>query len=64
MKSIETEKEYQAFILERLTQDNGYVLRTNKNFDRYYALDREMLLQFLEATQPEAMEKLRKIFKD
>ena len=64
MKSIETEKEYQAFILERLTQDNGYVLRTNQNFDRYYALDREMLLQFLEATQPEAMEKLRKIFKD
>ena len=61
--SILSEKEYQKFLLERLEKDNGYVIRKASNFDRYYAVDREMLFKFLEDTQHETMEYLRKIYK-
>lgn len=61
--SFLTEKEYQHFIMERLKQDNGYVIRKAANYDRYFAMDREMLFQFLNDTQPESMDALRKIFK-
>lgn len=58
--SILSEKEYQKFLLERLEKDNGYVIRKASNFDRYFAVDREMLFKFLEDTQHETMEYLRK----
>ena len=61
--SIVSEKEYQKFLLERLEKDNGYVIRKASNFDRYFAVDREMLFKFLEDTQHETMEYLRKIYK-
>lgn len=35
----------------------------DSNFDRYFAVDREMLFKFLEDTQHETMEYLRKIYK-
>ena len=41
--SILSEKEYQKFLLERLEKDNGFVVRKAAEFDRYYAVDREML---------------------
>lgn len=41
--SIVSEKEYQKFLVERLEKDNGFVVRKATNFDRYYAVDREML---------------------
>ena len=63
MNDILTEKEYQKFILERLHQDNGYVIRDAKNYDRLFAVDREMLFQFLQNTQSEKMETLSKIYK-
>ena len=62
--SIVSEKEYQKFLLERLEKDNGFVVRKATNFDRYYAVDREMLFKFLNDTQPDTMEYLRKIYKD
>lgn len=31
MNSILSEKEYQKFILERLEQDNGYIIRDSKS---------------------------------
>lgn len=40
--SILSEKEYQKFLLERLEKDNGYVIRKASDFDRYFAVDREM----------------------
>ena len=40
--SILSEKEYQKFLLERLEKDNGYVIRKASNFDRYFAVDREI----------------------
>lgn len=61
--SILSEKEYQKFLLERLEKDNGYVIRKASDFDRYFAVDREMLFKFLEDTQHETMEYLRKIYK-
>ena len=63
MNNILSEKEYQHFIMERLEQDNGYVVRKATSYDRLFAMDREMLFQFLWDTQPEAMDALRKIYK-
>ena len=64
MTNILSEKDYQKFLLERLEQDNGFVIRKASNYDRLFAVDREMLFQFLNATQPDTMEYLRKIYKD
>lgn len=62
--SIVSEKEYQKFLMERLEKDNNFVVRKATNFDRYYAVDREMLFKFLNDTQPDTMDYLRKIYKD
>lgn len=64
MNNILTEKEYQHYIMDRLSQDNGYVIRKATSFDRAFAVDREMLFGFLNDTQPETMEKLRKLHKE
>lgn len=64
MNNILSEKEYQKYIIERLEKDNGYVVRNAKEYDRLFAMDREMLFQFLENTQPEVMDALRKVYKD
>ena len=53
MSDIQTEKDYQHYFMERLVQDNGYLIRDAKNFDRLYALDKELLFKFLNDTQPE-----------
>ena len=63
MHGVLSEKEYQKYILERLEEDNGYVVRKATSFDRYFAMDREMLMQFLETSQPDVMDELKKIFK-
>ncbi len=64
MNDILSEKEYQHFIMERLEQDNGYTIRKATSYDRFFAVDRELLFRFLNDTQPEAMAALRKIYKD
>lgn len=64
MTNILSEKDYQKFLLERLSQDNGYIIRDSKKFDRYFAVDREMLFKFLNTTQPDTMDYLRKIYKN
>ena len=63
MNTILSEKDYQHFIMERLSQDNGYVVRKATSYDRFFAVDREMLFQFLNDTQPDEMSALRKIYK-
>lgn len=63
MTNILSEKDYQKFLLKRLEQDNGFVIRKASNYDRLFAVDREMLFQFLNATQLDTMEYLRKIYK-
>ena len=63
MNEILTEKQYQHFIMDYLKEKNGYVIRKNKDYDRLHAMDKEMLFQFLNDTQPDEMEALRKIYK-
>ena len=63
MNNILSEKEYQHYIMERLSQDNGYVIRSHTDYDQCFAMDREMLFQFLWDTQAETMDALRKIYK-
>ena len=63
MNEILTEKQYQHYIMDYLQQNNGYVIRKNKDYDRLHAMDREMLFQFLNDTQPDEMDALKKIYK-
>ena len=64
MSNIQSEKDYQRYIMERLEKDNGYIIRKAVNYDRYFALDREMLFKFLNDTQPDTMAALKKVYKD
>ena len=64
MNSILSEKDYQKFLLERLEQDNGFVVRKASHYDARFAMDRELLFRFLNETQPDTMAALRKIYKD
>lgn len=62
MNEILSEKEYQAFILDRL-QDSGYEKHSATEYDRLFAVERKSLFRFLNATQPETMDALKKIYK-
>lgn len=64
MSKVLTEKQYQRYIIDYLTSSNNYIERTDANFDRYYALDKEILFKFLSDTQPDEINKLKKIYKD
>ena len=63
MNNILSEKEYQHFIIDYLKSNNGYINRKDKDFDRLYAMDKEMLFKFLNDTQPDEMAALEKIYK-
>lgn len=62
MHTILSEKEYQTYLLNKLKQ-NGYLIRPAAKYDRLHAVDPELLIQFLDDTQPDKMKKLRKIYK-
>lgn len=64
MNKILTEKQYQQYIIDYLVSHDGYIERKNDDIDKNYALDKELLFKFLEDTQPDAIERLKKIFKD
>ena len=64
MNKILTEKQYQRFIIDYLVKENGYRERTDADFDRYFAMDKALLFEFLDATQPDEVAKLKKIYKD
>ncbi|MEY8441617.1 DEAD/DEAH box helicase family protein [Lactobacillaceae bacterium 24-114] len=61
---IDERYEYQREIINHLVNEDGYVERNHRDFDRNYALDREMLFEFLKDTQAETLEALGKIFGD
>lgn len=63
MNDILSEKQYQHEIMDYLQSVNGYRIRKDSNFDRYYAMDRELLFEFLNKSQPDVMAELYKIFK-
>ena len=63
MNNILTEKQYQRYIIDKLTDSSvGYIERTNADFNRYFAMDTALLLQFLEDTQPDEVTTLKKIY--
>lgn len=59
-----TEKGLEAHISQYLVEENKYLLRENKAYDNVSCLDIELLFQFLEATQPKALAKLKTYHKD
>lgn len=63
MNDILSEKQYQHEIMDYLQSVNGYRIRKATSFDRLFAVDREMLFEFLNASQPDVMAELAKIFK-
>lgn len=60
--NVLSEKAYQKFFLERL-KDNGYEIWPASHYDRLFAVDRQALFRFLNATQPDEMKALHKIYK-
>ena len=62
-KNLLSEKEYQRYIIDYLVEHNKYVERKNADFDRLFAMDKEMLFKFLDTTQPDTMKALRKVYK-
>jgi type I restriction enzyme R subunit len=65
-KNVIKEKEdFQRYILDYLSDNNGYIIRDAKSdFNNHYAMDIELLFKFLYDTQYETMDKLEKIYKD
>lgn len=62
-KNLLSEKDYQRYIIDYLVEHNKYVERKNADFDRLFAMDKELLFKFLDATQPDTMKELRKVYK-
>lgn len=63
MNKILTEKEYQHFIMDKL-QKQGYIIRSAKNYDSSFAMDKEILFEFLNTTQKDTMKALQKFYPD
>lgn len=64
MNDILTEKQYQHEIMDYLQDHDGYRIRKATDYDRAFAMDRGMLFEFLNQSQPDVMDELRKIFKE
>ena len=62
MNQILSEKDYQRYFIDKL-KEKGYLEREARHFDRLHAVDKDLLIQFLDDTQPEKMDKLRKVYK-
>ncbi|WP_299163159.1 type I restriction endonuclease, partial [uncultured Tenacibaculum sp.] len=58
------ENGFEKHIIDYLVDTNGYLLRTSKSYDNINCVDSELLFNFLEATQPKALEKLKRYHKE
>ena len=56
------EKAFQQLIKEYLISENNYVESSNLSYDKYHAIDTEMLFEFLETTQEKTMKELKNIY--
>ena len=63
MNDILTEKQYQHEIMDYLHSVHDYRIRKDADFDRRFAMDRAMLFEFLNTSQPDIMTELRKVYK-
>lgn len=64
MTTDTTEKGLEIHISKYLVDVNNFILRPNTSYDNVTCLDAELLFQFLEATQPKAVAKLKTYHKD
>ncbi len=65
MKTTNTkENGFEKLITDYLVVENGYKLRTSQDYDTINCVDTVLLFQFLEETQPKAIEKLKRYHKD
>lgn len=64
MSTDTTEKGLESHITQYLVEQNNYVLRANNVYDNINCIDSELLFQFLEATQPKAVAKLKNYHKE
>lgn len=62
MNNILSEKEYQKYILKKLAA-SGYEVQPADHYDRLFVVSRQELMRFLETTQPDEMESLKKYIK-
>ena len=61
---LREKEDFQKLILERLEEDNKFRIRPNTAYKPGLAMDTEVLLEFLEDTQHDEMERLRRMYKD
>lgn len=64
MSTDTTEKGLESHISQYLADVNQYLLRESKSYDNVSCIDKELLFQFLETTQPKAVAKLKTYHKD
>ena len=57
------EKDYQRILAWHLVEGNGFRQRSNADFCRQFAMDKGLLIEFLEASQPDAMKELLRVYK-
>lgn len=55
-----TEKSFQKIIVNALTNDNGFVRSTSNDFDREFCINKDQLMAFLEKTQLESFNYLKR----
>lgn len=58
-----TEAGFEEYIEEQLLS-RGYLKGSQSDYNKDHAMDTKMLFDFLEDSQPQAMERLRGIYKD
>ena len=56
--------EFQREFLDHLVKENGFIERKNKHFSRAYAMDIDLLFEFLYKSQGDLMADLEGIYKD
>ncbi len=64
MSTDTTEKGLEAHIAQYLVEEHQFLLRENTSYDNVACMDVALLFQFLEATQPKAVAKLKTYHKD
>jgi type I restriction enzyme R subunit len=63
MSLVQTEKDYQKFIVDYLESNNGFIVHADNYFNTTFAFDNDLLASFLYATQKKTMQALEKIYK-
>jgi type I restriction enzyme R subunit len=61
---LKEKEDYQHLILERLKEDNNFRIRPNSAFNSGLAMDTELLIEFLESTQSETINKLHRLYQE